>query len=107
MSLDAPAPGGEVDDPQSLAENLGDEDDGFRLVEAKLSLSDAIARLPYLERQALRLRVEHDLKQVDIAHQLDCSQMQVSRLLRRAAARMRDLSEPDPGRFAGGRHTGR
>jgi RNA polymerase sigma-B factor len=88
VSLDAPAPGSELDEPQSLVETLGENDDRFGLVEAKLSLSDAIARLPYQERQVLRLRIDHDLKQAEIGRHLGCSQMQVSRLMRRAAAKI-------------------
>ena len=59
------------------------------------SLSPRWVRLPHLERQALMLRLEHDMKQTEIAQELGCSQMQVSRLLRRAAARLHDLTDPD------------
>jgi RNA polymerase sigma factor (sigma-70 family) len=50
--------------------------------------------LPWLERQALRLRVEDDLKQSEIAERMHCSQMQVSRLLRSAAGRVRTAFDP-------------
>ena len=93
-SLDAPAGGSDVEEAQSLVDTLGTEDPRFGLVETKLSLKAAIARLPYLERQALRLRLDGNLKQTEIARELGCSQMQVSRLLRRAAARIRDLTDP-------------
>jgi RNA polymerase sigma-B factor len=63
-------------------------------VDTRLSLISAIARLPYLERQAVMLRVNGNMKQTEIAHELGCSQMQVSRLLRRAAVRVRDLTDP-------------
>ena len=94
-SLDAPAAGTEVDEPQSLGDSLGDDDELLALVETKLSLPAAIAHLPDLERRALRLRIEEDLTQVQIARRLGCSQMQVSRLLRRAAVRLRKLTDPD------------
>jgi RNA polymerase sigma-B factor len=90
IRLDGPAPGVEPGDAQSLGETLGDDDERFELVDAKLTLAAVIPRLPYLERQALKLRVEQNLKQVEIAQQLGCSQMQVSRLLRRAVARLQD-----------------
>jgi RNA polymerase sigma-B factor len=93
-SLDAPAGGSDVDEPQSLADQLGSEDAGFGLVEAQLSLTAAITQLPYLERQALMLRMGGDMKQGEIAREMDCSQMQVSRLLGRAAARVRELTDP-------------
>ena len=35
------------------------------------------------------------MKQTEIAHEMGCSQMQVSRLLRRAASRVRELTDPD------------
>jgi DNA-directed RNA polymerase specialized sigma24 family protein len=34
------------------------------------------------------------MKQTEIARELDCSQMQVSRLLRRAADRLREITDP-------------
>jgi RNA polymerase sigma-B factor len=52
-------------------------------------VSTAIRALPRQERQALILHVNDDLKQTEIAARLGCSQMQVSRLLRRAADRLR------------------
>jgi RNA polymerase sigma-B factor len=94
-SLDAPAGGADDEEPRSLADSLGAEDDGFGLIETKLSLASAIARLPYLERRALTLRGEHEMKQIEIAHELGCSQMQVSRLLHRAATTLRVLTDPD------------
>jgi RNA polymerase sigma-B factor len=93
-SLDAPALGADGDDPQSLGDSLGDGDDGYDLVETKLSLSAAMERLPYLERQALCLRIDRDLTQSEIAERMGCSQMQVSRLLRRASAALRELTDP-------------
>ncbi|HEX3834882.1 MAG TPA: sigma-70 family RNA polymerase sigma factor [Solirubrobacteraceae bacterium] len=97
VSLDAPAPGGtaEADGPAALTDSLGQEDERLSLVETRLSLGAAITRLPYLERQALSLRIDHDMKQVDIARELGCSQMQVSRLLCRAGARVRHLTGAD------------
>jgi RNA polymerase sigma factor (sigma-70 family) len=73
---------------------LGAGDAGYALIEAKLSLSAAITRLPHLERRALQLRIDGDLKQSEIAERMGCSQMQVSRLLRRAQANLRELTDP-------------
>ncbi len=95
VSLDAPAPGGEAEDALSLGDGLGGRDDGYGLVETKLSLAAAIARLPHLERRALQLRLDADLKQTEIADSMGCSQMQISRLLRRAATRLRELTDPE------------
>lgn len=90
-SLDAPsgrATDGDESDP--LAETIGDDDERLRLAETRISLSSSIRRLPPQEREALSLRVNDELLQVEIADRLGCSQMQVSRLLRRAAGRLRD-----------------
>jgi RNA polymerase sigma-B factor len=64
-------------------------------VELAASIATVITRLPYLERRALTLRLRDDLKQTEIAERLGCSQMQVSRLLRRAVTRLRELTDPD------------
>jgi len=96
VSLDAPLSIGEDEDqPDTLGASLGGVDESYGLLEASMSLSAALGRLPHLERQALTLRLEHDMKQTEIARELGCSQMQVSRLLRRAANRLRELTDPD------------
>jgi RNA polymerase sigma-B factor len=92
MSLDAPLTPGELDDPDCLIDTVGREDDGYALTEVTTALARAIAHLPHCERQALSLRLERDLKQSEIAAELGCSQMQVSRLLRRAAVRLREMT---------------
>ena len=94
-SLDAPVPGADAEEAAALGDGLGDPDQGYGLVEAKLSLASAMTHLPHLERRALALRIDGDLKQTEIAEQLGCSQMQVSRLLRRAQAHLRELTDPD------------
>lgn len=88
-SLDAPIADG-MPEPVTLGDTLGDVDDGYALFETASSLSGGIQQLPYLERTALTLRMQGDLKQSEIAKAMGCSQMQVSRLLRRAADRLRD-----------------
>ncbi|HEY2259794.1 MAG TPA: sigma-70 family RNA polymerase sigma factor [Solirubrobacteraceae bacterium] len=95
VSLDAPSNNNTVDsEPESLGSSIGTEDDRIGLVETSTSLSAALKRLPFLEREALRLRLQEDLKQTEIAQRLGCSQMQVSRLLGRASMRVREMIEP-------------
>jgi RNA polymerase sigma-B factor len=91
-SLDAPLGTADPDDPISLLDTLGREDGRYGLVDMTAALGEAIARLPYQERAALRPRLERNLKQAEIARQLGCSQMQVSRLQRRAAERLREMT---------------
>jgi RNA polymerase sigma-B factor len=96
VSLEAPSHTSSVDsEPEALGNSIGAEDESIGLVETSASLSSALRRLPFLEREALRLRLQDDLKQTEIAARLGCSQMQVSRLLRRAATRVKDLIEPE------------
>lgn len=91
-SLDAPVRGLDSGDsePATLLSETGTVDTGYSLVETSTVLSDGIRQLPYAEREALVLRLEYDLTQTEIATRLGCSQMQVSRLLRQAANRLRE-----------------
>lgn len=95
ISLDAPSASSPGDgEPEPLVSSVGDDDDEFALSETTISLASVLKHLPHLEREALTLRLLGDLKQTEIAQRLGCSQMQVSRLLRRAAADIRDLTDP-------------
>jgi RNA polymerase sigma-B factor len=95
ISLDAPVATTDLEDPEPLHAHVGEVEDGYALVEMAASLAAALPRLPYLERRALTMRLRDNLKQTEIAEQLNCSQMQVSRLLRRAGTRLRELIDPD------------
>jgi RNA polymerase sigma-B factor len=59
-----------------------------------LLLPELVERLPETERQVVVLRFFHDLDQYAIAARIGCSQMHVSRLLRRALGRMRSQLLP-------------
>jgi RNA polymerase sigma-B factor len=60
-----------------------------------LTLPGLVAELPELEREVIVLRFFQDLDQYEIAARVGFSQMHVSRLQRRALARMRSqLIEP-------------
>ena len=60
-----------------------------------LALTGMLAALPSLEREVIVLRFFHDLDQYEIAARVGYSQMHISRLQRRALARMRaQLVEP-------------
>jgi RNA polymerase sigma-B factor len=84
----------------SLDQRVGDEGDtslGDRLpaappreeLEDLLLLPGLIDSLPEPEREIVVLRFFHELDQYDIAARVGCSQMHVSRLLRRALGRLR------------------
>jgi RNA polymerase sigma-B factor len=85
----------------SLDQQVGEEGDvslGDRLPAAPpreepedlLLLPGLLDSLPDTEREIVVLRFFHDLDQYDIAARVGCSQMHVSRLLRRALGRMRN-----------------
>ncbi len=93
-SLDAPLGTDEDGDAKSMIDTLGGADQRYEIVELTASLGAALDRLPELERRAFALRLGHDMRQSDIANELGCSQMHVSRLLRRAGARIRAMMDP-------------
>jgi RNA polymerase sigma-B factor len=97
ISLDTSAFAGDIDEDDALAGSIGTDDGNYEVVETVLSVSAAVTRLPSLERQAVRLRLDFEMKQTEIGLRLNCSQQQVSRLLRRAAARLEVLIDPPLG----------
>lgn len=81
------------DDPgRSLHAVIGTDEQGFELVEYGVSVRDTMAGFSEQERQAIRLRFVDDLTQSEIADRIGVSQMQVSRLLARSVARLRDAA---------------
>jgi RNA polymerase sigma-B factor len=87
LSLDRPIGGDEDESPAS--EWVGDEDEGFELVDDKLALERVLPHLDERERLVLRLRFVEDMTQSQIAEQIGHSQMHVSRILRRTLERIR------------------
>lgn len=94
VSLDAPMSGDE-DEESSRLEALGGEDHRLLLVDEQATVFAAAQRLHIQEREILYLRFGEDLTQSEIADRVGVSQMQVSRLLRRSLARLRDLTGQD------------
>jgi len=88
LSLDRPV--GSEEDEAPAAEWVGDEDEGFELVDDKLALEGALPQLDERERLILRLRFVEDMTQSQIAEQIGHSQMHVSRILRRTLERIRE-----------------
>ena len=85
VSLDTPPD----DDPTgaSRLERLGCADANFDRVERRLSACPAIESLTERERSILAMGFVGEMTQVEIGAQLGVSQMQVSRLMRRALER--------------------
>lgn len=87
-SLDAPRSGRE-EEPETVADALGSTDTGFDRAEARAALAPLFSRISERERVVLELRFGEDLTQAEIGERIGVSQMQVSRLIRQALARLR------------------
>jgi RNA polymerase sigma-B factor len=81
LSLDAPR-SAEDEDAATGLESIGDADPGYDRVEA--GLASNAADLSEEEWRVLRMRFDDELTQQEIGRQLGVSQMQVSRISRRA-----------------------
>jgi RNA polymerase sigma-B factor len=87
-SLDSPRSTRD-EETESVAEGLGVADQGFDRAEERATLEPLMSRISARERTVLRLRFAHDLTQAEIGDRIGVSQMQVSRLIRQALARLR------------------
>jgi RNA polymerase sigma-B factor len=96
VSLDAPHDDGEGGSG-TLADAFGEDDERFELVEASVTISAAARCLSARERRVLILRFVEDRTQTQIAELIGVSQMQVSRILRAALEKLRELTEPEAG----------
>ena len=93
-SLDAPRD--DVDgESTTLAEAFGEEDKRYELVDASVTIASAARELSARERRVLVLRFVEDMTQTQIADEIGVSQMQVSRILRRAIGRLREVTQLD------------
>jgi RNA polymerase sigma-B factor len=95
VSLDIPRDDGEGESG-TLADAFGEEDHRFELVDASITISAAARHLSARERRVLVLRFVEDMTQTQIADLIGVSQMQVSRILRRAVAQLSDLTQEAP-----------
>ncbi|MGH2876313.1 MAG: SigB/SigF/SigG family RNA polymerase sigma factor [Solirubrobacteraceae bacterium] len=94
-SLDAPYDDGDGESG-TMVESFGHEDPNLRLADERMTVITAARGLPQREREVLALRFVHDLTQTQIAERVGVSQMQVSRILRRALAQLAELADDDP-----------
>ncbi len=82
------------EDAPTLMDHLGDEDKDLAGTDDRLVLEEAIAGFSPREQQVVRMRFIDGLTQVEIAKELDISQVQVSRLLRKTLRRLQEKIEP-------------
>jgi RNA polymerase sigma-B factor len=90
-SLDAPR--STEGDTDSYAETIGAEDEAYEQIEYMETIAPTMRALPDRDRLVLKLRFEDDLTQSEIAQRIGVSQMHVSRLIRRALARLRTVAD--------------
>jgi RNA polymerase sigma-B factor len=76
----------------TYADSLGREEERYDLVEYGATIAPTMKALSDRERLILHLRFVEDLTQSEIADRIGVSQMHVSRLIRRALARLRAVA---------------
>jgi RNA polymerase sigma-B factor len=94
ISLDLPRDDGDSDGG-TLADTVGSTEHGFELVEDREAMVSAMKRLSRRDQRVLMLRYYDEMTQSEIARQIGVSQMQVSRILRRATARLTELTHTE------------
>ena len=82
--------GSDGSDSFSILEYIGKDDQLMAIVDDRATLSAALKQLTPQEQRVLYLRFFEGLTQTEIARQLDISQMQVSRLLRKTLKVLRE-----------------
>jgi RNA polymerase sigma-B factor len=91
LSLDVPV-GDEEDSGTTMLDQLSAPDDALARARDRVTLAGLVHVLDEREREILRLRFEEDLTQSEIGARIGVSQMQVSRIIRGALARMREAA---------------
>jgi RNA polymerase sigma-B factor len=81
---------------RSLSDLFGEDDPRFEQIDATLTVASAARELSERELRVLKMRFYGELTQSEIAKRIGVSQMQVSRILRRALARLRELALAEP-----------
>jgi RNA polymerase sigma-B factor len=89
-SLDAALTGDGPEDGEAvLADFIGVEEEGIRLVEDFHCLAPLVAGLSERDRQIIHMRFVEEATQAEIGERLGCSQMHVSRLIKRIITQLR------------------
>ena len=93
VSLATPSRSDE-EEGETLGDAVGGPEPELELAEHRATLSRLLHILTPREHEVLSLRFEHDLTQAEIGERIGVSQMQVSRILRAALARLNALAAP-------------
>lgn len=86
---------GEDDESPSIIDHYATEDPDLAASDDRIVLEQAIADFSPREQEIIKMRFEQGLTQVEIADREGISQVQVSRLLRRALRRLQDKIDPE------------
>jgi RNA polymerase sigma-B factor len=92
LSFDEPR-GTDGESLATLADSIGVAERGFDHVEGQATFDALLESVTAREREVLRMRFQHDMRQAEIAAAIGVSQMHVSRIIRLALTRLRDLTE--------------
>ena len=87
---------GPDDGADAYVGRLGCDERGYDRAEQRALLADWLRFLTVREREVLELRFEEDLTQREIGQRLGVSQMQVSRILRRALGKLAQHAQEPP-----------
>jgi RNA polymerase sigma-B factor len=96
VSFEAPRGNGGDDDVATLADSIGVDETGFDRAEERATLARLLTTVTPREREVLRMRFEEDMTQAEIGAVIGVSQMQVSRVIRQALARLRAAADAAP-----------
>ncbi|MBF6147745.1 MULTISPECIES: RNA polymerase sigma factor SigF [Nocardia] len=95
QSLDTPTSEDDSRSGNAILDTLGDVDPTFGAIDDTLTVKPLIDALPEKERYVLTMRFFGGMTQEQIAHELGCSQMQVSRILTRTLRQLREKALRD------------
>jgi RNA polymerase sigma-B factor len=76
----------------TYADTLATEEESYELVEYQATIAPALKALSPRDRTILHLRFAEDMTQSEIAARIGVSQMHVSRLIRQALGRLREVA---------------
>ena len=94
-SVPLEAGGDGEDDAPSVIDHYATEDAELSSSDDRMVLEDAIRDFSTREKSIIRMRFVEGLTQAEIAQRLGISQVQVSRMLRKALKRVRERLDPD------------
>jgi RNA polymerase sigma-B factor len=95
LSFDQPVAIVGTADEGTIGDQVGHDDPRFEGVEDRAAVESSLPGLTEREVQALRLRFVDEMTQSEIAEQIGCSQVHVSRILRGALQRLRENADPE------------